>query len=151
MGNAEYMGSRVSGLGCEAVHWSHGLPRSLLRALQGVRHEVASQVQPGACQGVRGLDRGGDRGEAGDGGEGPGRLRDCPQGWSSSLPTHQRDLSGVGEEDQFDEEVLKAGQGMIGLQYGTNKGASQAGMTPYGASRQIRPEDFIKNGEPDRT
>merc|ERR1712001_395329 len=52
---------------------------------------------------------------------------------------------------QFDEEVLKAGQSMIGLQYGTNKGASQAGMTPYGASRQIRPEDFIKNGEPDRT
>merc|ERR1712156_449066 len=31
---------------------------------------------------------------------------------------------------QFDEEVLKAGQSMIGLQYGTNKGASQAGMTP---------------------
>merc|ERR1711874_276011 len=37
---------------------------------------------------------------------------------------------------QFDDEVLKAGQSMIGLQYGTNKGASQAGMTPYGASRQ---------------
>lgn len=31
--------SRVSGLGSAAVHWSHGLPRSLLRALQGVRHE----------------------------------------------------------------------------------------------------------------
>jgi hypothetical protein len=29
---------------------------------------------------------------------------------------------------------------MIGLQYGSNKGASQAGMTPYGANRQIRPE-----------
>merc|ERR1711883_37683 len=42
---------------------------------------------------------------------------------------------------QFDDEVLKAGQSMIGLQYGTNKGASQAGMTPYGASRQIRPEE----------
>ena len=40
----------------------------------------------------------------------------------------------------FDDDVLKAGQSMIGLQYGTNKGASQAGMTPYGASRQIRPE-----------
>ena len=40
----------------------------------------------------------------------------------------------------FDEDVMKAGQSMIGLQYGTNKGASQAGMTPYGASRQIRPE-----------
>ena len=32
---------------------------------------------------------------------------------------------------------------MIGLQYGTNKGASQAGMTPYGASRQIRLEGKI--------
>ena len=41
---------------------------------------------------------------------------------------------------EFDEATLKAGQSMIGLQYGTNKGASQAGMTPYGASRQIRPE-----------
>ena len=40
----------------------------------------------------------------------------------------------------FDDGVLKAGQSMIGLQYGTNKGASQAGMTPYGASRQIRLE-----------
>ena len=26
------------------------------------------------------------------------------------------------------------------LQYGTNKGASQVGMTPYGAGRQIRLE-----------
>merc|ERR1711945_23356 len=53
----------------------------------------------------------------------------------------------------FDEDTLKAGQSMIGLQYGTNKGASQAGMTPYGASRQIRLEDNLKNGEvePDRT
>ena len=40
----------------------------------------------------------------------------------------------------FNDETLKAGQSMIGLQYGTNKGASQAGMTPYGASRQIRLE-----------
>merc|ERR1711872_620122 len=52
----------------------------------------------------------------------------------------------------FDDDVLKAGQSVIGLQYGSNKGASQAGMTPYGASRQIRPEDFIKpQAEPDRT
>merc|ERR1711902_349055 len=43
----------------------------------------------------------------------------------------------------FDDDVLKAGQSMIGLQYGTNKGASQAGMTPYGASRQIRLEDQL--------
>jgi len=52
----------------------------------------------------------------------------------------------------FDEDVLKAGQSMIGLQYGSNKGASQAGMTPYGASRQIRPEDIRKpTSTPDRT
>merc|ERR1711953_386243 len=43
----------------------------------------------------------------------------------------------------FDDDVLKAGQSMIGLQYGTNKGANQAGMTPYGASRQIRLEDQL--------
>ena len=44
----------------------------------------------------------------------------------------------------FDEDTLKAGQSMIGLQYGTNKGASQAGMTPYGASRQIRLEGKLQ-------
>ena len=42
----------------------------------------------------------------------------------------------------------QAGESLIGLQYGSNKGASQAGMTPYGASRQIRPEGnkFTKLG-----
>jgi len=52
----------------------------------------------------------------------------------------------------FDEETMKAGQNLIGLQYGTNKGASQAGMTAYGAPRQIRPEDMIQQpDEPDRS
>ena len=41
---------------------------------------------------------------------------------------------------EFDEQVLKAGQAIIGLQYGSNKGASQAGMTAYGTGRQIRPD-----------
>ena len=41
---------------------------------------------------------------------------------------------------EFDQEVLKAGQAIIGLQYGSNKGASQAGMTAYGTGRQIRPD-----------
>lgn len=41
---------------------------------------------------------------------------------------------------EFTEEQLKAGQNVIGLQYGSNKGASQAGMTSYGTGRQIRPE-----------
>ena len=40
----------------------------------------------------------------------------------------------------FDESVMKAGQSVIGLQYGSNKGASQAGMTAYGTGRQIRPD-----------
>ena len=40
----------------------------------------------------------------------------------------------------FDEQKLKAGQNVIGLQYGSNKGASQAGMTAYGTGRQIRPD-----------
>lgn len=38
---------------------------------------------------------------------------------------------------EFDDDVMKAGQNVIGLQYGTNKLASQAGMTAYGANRQI--------------
>ncbi|MBN3323939.1 CNN3 protein, partial [Atractosteus spatula] len=38
---------------------------------------------------------------------------------------------------QFDEEKLKAGQCVIGLQMGTNKCASQAGMTAYGTRRHL--------------
>jgi len=38
---------------------------------------------------------------------------------------------------EFDDDVMKAGQSVIGLQYGSNKGASQAGMTAYGTGRQI--------------
>jgi hypothetical protein len=41
---------------------------------------------------------------------------------------------------EFDDSVLKAGQSVIGLQYGSNKGASQAGMTAYGTGRKIRPD-----------
>ncbi|XP_033636700.1 muscle-specific protein 20-like [Asterias rubens] len=43
-----------------------------------------------------------------------------------------------GEKREFTEEQLKAGQNVIGLQMGTNKGASQAGMTAYGAPREVR-------------
>lgn len=49
---------------------------------------------------------------------------------------------------EFDQSVLKAGQSVIGLQYGSNKGASQAGMTAYGTGRQIRPEEL---NQPDRS
>ena len=34
---------------------------------------------------------------------------------------------------------------IIGLQSGSNKGASQAGMTPYGAARQIIPDGTNPN------
>lgn len=38
---------------------------------------------------------------------------------------------------EFSEEQLSEGKNVIGLQMGTNKGASQAGMTGYGRPRQI--------------
>ncbi|XP_065569065.1 calponin-1-like [Artemia franciscana] len=44
----------------------------------------------------------------------------------------------------FSPDVLAESQKVIGLQYGSNKGASQRGMTPYGATRQILPEEFQK-------
>nr|XP_032637226.1 transgelin-3 isoform X1 [Chelonoidis abingdonii] len=37
----------------------------------------------------------------------------------------------------FSEEQLRRGQSVIGLQMGSNKGASQSGMTGYGMPRQI--------------
>ncbi|XP_053330735.1 transgelin-2 [Spea bombifrons] len=37
----------------------------------------------------------------------------------------------------FSRDKLKEGQSVIGLQMGTNKGASQSGMTGYGMPRQI--------------
>ena len=39
----------------------------------------------------------------------------------------------------FSQEKLKESNKIIGLQYGSNKGASQAGMTAYGTGRQIIP------------
>lgn len=38
---------------------------------------------------------------------------------------------------EFTDEQLQAGKGVIGLQMGSNKGASQSGMTAYGGQRQI--------------
>ncbi|KAM8920955.1 transgelin-2 [Pelodytes ibericus] len=38
---------------------------------------------------------------------------------------------------EFSKDKLKEGQSVIGLQMGTNKGASQSGMTGYGMPRQI--------------
>jgi hypothetical protein len=43
---------------------------------------------------------------------------------------------------EFSEEQLKEGKKVIGLQMGSNKGASQAGQTAYGLGRQIRDERY---------
>lgn len=43
----------------------------------------------------------------------------------------------------FTRDQLAESHKIIGLQYGSNKGASQAGMTPYGAMRQIRPDGNV--------
>lgn len=37
----------------------------------------------------------------------------------------------------FSDDQLQEGKNVIGLQMGTNRGASQAGMTGYGMPRQI--------------
>lgn len=44
----------------------------------------------------------------------------------------------------FTVDKLKESQKIIGLQYGSNKGASQAGMTAYGTGRQIIPGEAQK-------
>lgn len=49
----------------------------------------------------------------------------------------QSEASGQKKRPKFTKEQLRAGQGFIGLQAGTNKGASQAGMTSFGAGRHI--------------
>ncbi|XP_028839105.1 transgelin-3a isoform X2 [Denticeps clupeoides] len=42
-----------------------------------------------------------------------------------------------GNRRSFTDEQLRQGQSLIGLQMGSNRGASQAGMTGYGTPRQI--------------
>lgn len=42
----------------------------------------------------------------------------------------------------FTEEQLQEGKNVIGLQMGSNKGASQAGQTAYGLGRQIRDDRY---------
>ncbi|XP_042198711.1 calponin-1 [Callorhinchus milii] len=41
------------------------------------------------------------------------------------------------QQRSFDEETLRAGSTIIGLQMGTNRCASQSGMIPYGAKRNL--------------
>ncbi|KAI6195811.1 hypothetical protein M3Y94_01032400 [Aphelenchoides besseyi] len=42
---------------------------------------------------------------------------------------------------RFSDDIIRQGEAIIPLQYGTNKGASQKGMTAYGLSRQIAPKN----------
>lgn len=42
-----------------------------------------------------------------------------------------------GHRREFSEEQLRQGRALIGMQMGSNRGASQAGMTGYGTPRQI--------------
>ncbi len=42
-----------------------------------------------------------------------------------------------GNKREFTDEQINQGKSVIGLQMGSNKGASQAGSTPYGLGRQI--------------
>jgi len=39
---------------------------------------------------------------------------------------------------KFAPDVIRQSEAVIPLQYGTNKCASQKGMTPYGLTRQIK-------------
>ncbi len=48
---------------------------------------------------------------------------------------------------EFDEEVLQEGNLVIGLQMGSNMGASQSGMTPYGQGRQIYDSKIVENNQ----
>ncbi|KAK2112402.1 Calponin-2 [Saguinus oedipus] len=45
------------------------------------------------------------------------------------------------QERNFDDATMKAGQGVIGLQMGTNKCASQSGMTADGRRRHLLPQE----------
>ena len=45
----------------------------------------------------------------------------------------------TGAKRDFSESQLREGQNVIGLQMGSNKGATQSGQTPYGLGRQIAP------------
>lgn len=42
-----------------------------------------------------------------------------------------------GYRREFSQEQLRQGRSLIGLQMGSNRGASQSGMTGYGMHRQI--------------
>ncbi|KAG7273919.1 hypothetical protein CRUP_011055 [Coryphaenoides rupestris] len=55
--------------------------------------------------------------------------------WEGDRDWFHRKAQGYRRE--FTEEQLRQGQSLIGLQMGSNRGASQSGMTGYGMHRQI--------------
>lgn len=60
--------------------------------------------------------------------KGDGNYRGDPNWFHKKAQENRRD---------FTDEQLQDGKNVIGLQMGTNRGASQAGMTGYGQPRQI--------------
>lgn len=53
-----------------------------------------------------------------------------------------------GHKREFSEEQLRQGRSLIGMQMGSNRGASQAGMSGYGTPRQIMRYDSPRhNGD----
>ena len=54
----------------------------------------------------------------------------------SGIPTYAGPVEAESNKREFTEEQLKAGQNVIGLQMGTNKGANASGVS-FGASRKI--------------
>uniref|UniRef100_A0A8C5R9Q8 Transgelin n=1 Tax=Leptobrachium leishanense TaxID=445787 RepID=A0A8C5R9Q8_9ANUR len=57
-----------------------------------------------------------------------GQYKGDPSWFMKKAQEHKRD---------FSEDKMKEGKNIIGLQMGSNQGASQAGMTGYGRPRQI--------------
>lgn len=60
-----------------------------------------------------------------------GSLRPCPD--PAPFPRRKSKEN----PRNFSDNQLQEGKNVIGLQMGTNRGASQAGMTGYGMPRQI--------------
>lgn len=58
------------------------------------------------------------------------------KGYQSDVPLAPKESSE--NKRVFSEEQLQEGKKVIGLQMGSNKGASQAGQTAYGLGRQIK-------------
>lgn len=64
------------------------------------------------------------------------------QNYEFYLQAHNFGKPGIGPKEaeknvrQFSEEQLRAGQGVISLQYGSNKGANQSGIN-FGNTRHM--------------